>query len=85
MQNHAKVRTVQRVAKALIPAPNGHHTEGKSIRLFHDDTFKSYFRRLTFTPDGSLIIAPSGVIETTDSNEKICNSTVVFSRHSLRE
>ncbi|XP_058788838.1 chromatin assembly factor 1 subunit B [Phymastichus coffea] len=78
-------KTVQRVSKSRIPTPAGHALEGRVVRLFYDDTFKSYFRRLTFTPDGSLIIAPSGIIEPQESTEKVSNGTIVFSRHSLKE
>lgn len=78
-------KTVQRVSKSKIPTPAGHALEGKVVKLFYDDTFKSYFRRLTFTPDGSLIIAPSGIIEPQESTDKVSNCTVVFSRHTLKE
>ncbi|XP_015113309.1 chromatin assembly factor 1 subunit B [Diachasma alloeum] len=79
------MKTVQRVHKAVIPTPPGHPLEGQTVRLFHDDTFKSFFRRLTFTVDGSLIVAPSGIIEPQDSSQRASNATVVFSRHSLKE
>lgn len=29
--------------------------------IYHNETFTSFFRRLTFTPDGSLLLTPSGV------------------------
>lgn len=35
-------------------------------RLYHDETLVSFFRRLSFSPDGSLLVAPSGVIKGTD-------------------
>lgn len=79
------MKTVQRVHKAVIPTPPGHPLEGQTVRLFHDDTFKSFFRRLTFTVDGSLIIAPSGIIEPQDSSERVTNATVIFARHSIKE
>ncbi|XP_011314709.1 chromatin assembly factor 1 subunit B [Fopius arisanus] len=79
------MKTVQRVHKAVIPTPEGHPLEGQTVRIFHDDTFKSFFRRLTFTIDGSLIIAPSGIIEPQDSSQRISYATFVFSRHSLKE
>ncbi|XP_054713511.1 chromatin assembly factor 1 subunit B-like [Uloborus diversus] len=47
-------------------------------RLFYDDTLKSYFRRLCFTPDGELLIVPSGIV---DKGDKCTNTTYVFSRH----
>ncbi|XP_051161222.1 chromatin assembly factor 1 subunit B [Leptopilina boulardi] len=78
-------KTVQRVTKAKIPTPTGHPLDGKLVRLFYDDTFKSFFRRLTYTPDGTLIIAPSGIIEPQETTDKIANATIVFSRHNLKE
>ena len=73
------------MSKSKIPTPPGHSLEGKVVRLFYDDTLKSFFRRLTYTPDGQLIIVPSGIIEPQEPNEKITNCTVIFSRHSLKE
>ncbi|XP_011499835.1 PREDICTED: chromatin assembly factor 1 subunit B [Ceratosolen solmsi marchali] len=78
-------KTVQRIGKSKMPTAAGHPLEGKVVRLFYDDTFKSFFRRLTFTPDGSLLIVPSGIIEPQESTEKIANCTVVFSRYNLKE
>lgn len=78
-------KTVQRVSKSRIPTPAGNPLEGKVVRLFYDDTFKSFFRRLTFSPDGLLLIVPSGIIEPQESTEKTTNCTVIFSRHSLKE
>ncbi|MGH0191951.1 UNVERIFIED_CONTAM: hypothetical protein FKN15_000922 [Acipenser sinensis] len=39
---------------------SGAATEGevKNYRMFHDDSMRSFFRRLTFTPDGSLLLVP---------------------------
>lgn len=51
----------------------------KSFRMFHDDTMRSFFRRLTFTPDGEILIVPSGVMET----DPVINSTYMFTRHSF--
>ena len=30
----------------------------KSTRMFHDETISSFFRRLTFSPDGNILVAP---------------------------
>jgi len=30
----------------------------KNYKMFHDDSMRSFFRRLTFTPDGSFLLAP---------------------------
>lgn len=32
----------------------------KSFRLYHDETLTSFFRRLSFTPDGSMLLTPAG-------------------------
>ncbi|XP_068126535.1 chromatin assembly factor 1 subunit B-like isoform X2 [Hyperolius riggenbachi] len=55
--------------------------ESKSYRMFHDDGLKSFFRRLTFTPDGSLLLAPAGCVEVGDV---FVNTTFVFSRNLLK-
>ncbi|KAG7197476.1 hypothetical protein KM043_013324 [Ampulex compressa] len=78
-------KTVQRVHKSKIPTPSGHPLADKTVRLFYDDTFKSFFRRLTFSLDGTLIIVPSGIIEPRETTEKISNATIVFSRKNLKE
>ncbi|XP_031833327.1 chromatin assembly factor 1, p105 subunit [Nomia melanderi] len=78
-------KTVQRVYKAKIPTPPDHPLKDKTVRLFYDDTFKSFFRRLTFSLDGMLIIVPSGIIDPLETTERISNATIVFSRHNLKE
>nr|CAD7587363.1 unnamed protein product [Timema genevievae] len=75
-------KVVSRASKSPLPVPEGHELDGKQVRLFHDDTLKSFFRRLTFSPDGELLIAPSGIIESPDTN-KHCNATHIFTRRLL--
>ncbi|KAF9155185.1 hypothetical protein BG015_010767 [Linnemannia schmuckeri] len=36
----------------------------KTFRLYHDETLTSFFRRLSFTPDGSMLITPAGQYRT---------------------
>ncbi|GAA6093273.1 chromatin assembly factor 1 subunit B [Tachysurus ichikawai] len=55
--------------------------EVKNFRMFHDDSMRSFFRRLTFTPDGSFLLAPAGCVET---GENVTNTTYVFSRKSFK-
>lgn len=78
-------KTVQRAYRAKIPTPPNHPLKDKTVRLFYDDTFQSFFRRLTFSLDGMLIIVPSGIIEPLETTERISNATMVFSRHNLKE
>ncbi|XP_018315661.1 chromatin assembly factor 1 subunit B isoform X2 [Mycetomoellerius zeteki] len=81
----ATKKVVQRVYKSKIPTPSGSSLQGKLVRLFYDDTFKSFFRRLTFSIDGSLIFVPSGIIELQETTETISNAVIVFSREDIRE
>ncbi|TRY88188.1 hypothetical protein DNTS_026888 [Danionella cerebrum] len=55
--------------------------EIKNYRMFHDDSMRSFFRRLTFTPDGSFLLAPAGCVE---AGENVTNTTYVFSRTSFK-
>lgn len=73
----------KRVAFNVSKMLSGIGTEGeaRTYRMFHDDSMKSFFRRLSFTPDGSLLLAPAGCVE---SGENVTNTTYVFSRKNLR-
>uniref|UniRef100_A0A667X7M8 Chromatin assembly factor 1, subunit B n=1 Tax=Myripristis murdjan TaxID=586833 RepID=A0A667X7M8_9TELE len=55
--------------------------EVKHYRMFHDDSMRSFFRRLTFTPDGSFLLTPAGCVET---GENITNTTYIFSRKGFK-
>ncbi|NXQ88006.1 CAF1B factor, partial [Nyctibius grandis] len=50
----------KRVAFNVTKMPSGSGAEGEvpSYRMFHDDSMKSFFRRLSFTPDGSYLLTP---------------------------
>lgn len=36
----------------------------KSFKTYHDETLTSFFRRLSFTPDGSMLLVPAGQYKT---------------------
>ncbi|KAM5281676.1 chromatin assembly factor 1 subunit B [Ctenodactylus gundi] len=74
-----KKRVAFNVSKMLPGA--GAEGEARSYRMFHDDSMKSFFRRLSFTPDGSLLLTPAGCVE---SGENVMNTTYVFSRKNLK-
>nr|CAH8819342.1 unnamed protein product [Trichobilharzia regenti] len=40
-----------------------HVSKAGKQRLFQDDSWKSFFRRLTFSPDGLFLVCPSGNLE----------------------
>ncbi|CAM1297616.1 CHAF1B (predicted), partial [Pycnogonum litorale] len=73
-------KVIHRIKKANVPLPDS-NDETKSVRLYHDDTLKSFCRRLTFSPDGELLITPSGILEL-DNGETV-NATYIFSRTNL--
>ncbi|VEN63583.1 unnamed protein product [Callosobruchus maculatus] len=66
-----------RIQKGRVPVPPNHFLSGKEVRYFHDDTFKSFFRRLEFSPDGSLLLVPSGRMEADDCKKVLC-ATLMF-------
>merc|ERR1712240_338472 len=56
--------------------------KAKELRLFHDDTFKGFFRRLCWSNDGELLVVPSGVVET-DEEKNFTHCSWVFTRLNL--
>lgn len=75
-------KVVHNVYKAAVQQTEG-NKEVKPSRIFYDDTLKSFCRRLAFSPDGELLVAPSGIIEQDEG--KISNSVYVFPRSRLNE
>ncbi|XP_074642956.1 chromatin assembly factor 1 subunit B-like [Tubulanus polymorphus] len=68
---------IQKVTKLVTSADKG---KSKLSRMFHDDSMKSFFRRLCFSPDGELLITPAGCIESGDS---VLNTSYIFTRGSF--
>lgn len=77
-------KIVQRNYKSVLPVPSTNPLHEKRIRLFHDDTLQTFFRRLTFSPEGSLIVVPTGVADDEESASKPINMTYIYTRHSLK-
>ncbi|XP_062096703.1 chromatin assembly factor 1 subunit FAS2 [Humulus lupulus] len=50
--------------------------------LFHDETLPSFFRRLSWSPDGSFLLVPAGSYKISPSVETI-NTAYIFSRKDL--
>ncbi|XP_062257830.1 chromatin assembly factor 1 subunit B [Platichthys flesus] len=75
---HTKKKAFSISKMSSGPLPEG---EVKPHRIFHDDSMRSFFRRLSFTPDGSFLIVPAGCVEI---GENIMNTTYIFSRKSLK-
>ncbi|XP_064549059.1 chromatin assembly factor 1 subunit B [Drosophila montana] len=75
-------RVLHRVSKSTLPVKEGHELHGRSIRLYHDGTLQTFFRRLCFTPDGKLLLTPAGVTDY-DGVMKPTNTTYGYSRYDL--
>lgn len=56
-------KIVQRNNKSILPVSSASTLYNKSVRLFHDDTLQTFFRRLSFSPEGTLIVVPSGIAD----------------------
>lgn len=72
-------RVVHKIHK--FTQPTSGDQPAKPVRMFHDDTLKSFCRRLSFTPDGELLIAPAGLLELEEG--KPVNATFVFARNAF--
>ncbi|KAI9193684.1 chromatin assembly factor 1 subunit B [Polychytrium aggregatum] len=60
-QNHGSEVTDANAATSDAPTPAASKSAPKAFRMFHDETLTSFFRRLTFTPDGSMLLTPAGL------------------------
>lgn len=77
---NSQTKNCVQVIKKLSVASSDAEKPLRSFSMFHDDTMKSFFRRLTFTPDGLLLIVPAGCYEAGDNT---INTTYVFARNNL--
>ncbi|KAL7643421.1 UNVERIFIED_CONTAM: hypothetical protein RMT77_005403 [Armadillidium vulgare] len=73
-----KVKLTHRVHKSVL---NSSEDPVKTTRLFYDDTLKSFCRRLSFSPDGELLVTPSAILE--ESEGKFTNVSHIFTRTSF--
>ena len=64
------------------PNSDGSPLKQKSVRLYHDETLISFFRRLSFCVDGSLLMCPAGQVKST-VDELMIHSVHVYSRGGL--
>ncbi|XP_065156568.1 uncharacterized protein Caf1-105 [Atheta coriaria] len=73
-----------RISRGKLPVDEDNEFYEKDVKYFHDDTFKTYFRRLNFTPDGSLLLVPSGAVETEEKKNAFFG-TFAFTLDALNE
>jgi chromatin assembly factor 1 subunit B len=65
----------------------------RNANIYANDTLKSFFRRLTFTPDGSLLFTPAGQYQTqhrgSDESAKmlteIINTVYIYTRGGINK
>lgn len=65
----------------------------KNTNIYANDTLKSFFRRLTFTPDGSLLFTPAGQYQTqhrgADESAKVLyeviNTVYIYTRGGINK
>uniref|UniRef100_A0A6M2DIZ6 Putative histone transcription regulator hira wd repeat superfamily protein n=1 Tax=Xenopsylla cheopis TaxID=163159 RepID=A0A6M2DIZ6_XENCH len=74
------IKTKKVVSRSSKGKPEGENNQ--CPRIYHDDTLQSFFRRLSFSPDGLLLAVPSGAIE--KQNRMTINTTFIYSRYSLK-
>ncbi|XP_055624855.1 chromatin assembly factor 1 subunit B [Toxorhynchites rutilus septentrionalis] len=77
-------KVLTRNNKCVLSVPKESLLHGKTVRLFHDDTLQTFFRRLSFSPDGNLIVTPSGVAEV-EGISKPLHTTYIYTRNSLKQ
>ncbi|XP_027191626.1 chromatin assembly factor 1 subunit FAS2 isoform X3 [Cicer arietinum] len=58
------------------------NSKSAKYHLFHDETLPSFFRRLTWSPDGSFLLVPAGSYKISTASESI-NAAYIFSRKDL--
>jgi chromatin assembly factor 1 subunit B len=67
-----------------------------SFRLYHDENLVSFFRRLSFSPDGGLLITPAGLnkpieltpaspttMEMDENGEELSNCAYIYPRNTM--
>ncbi|XP_013103954.2 chromatin assembly factor 1 subunit B [Stomoxys calcitrans] len=77
-------KVLHRIRKGTLPVPEDNALHGKTMHLFHDDTLQTFFRRLSFTPDGKLLLTPAGVTDYEGCTQPL-HATYVFSRYGFRQ
>lgn len=77
-------KVINRSSQCSLPVSESSKLHGKTFRIFHDDTLQTFFRRLCFSPDGELLIAPSGVAEL-NSDSKPIHTTYIYTRYNTKQ
>ncbi|KAK3341253.1 WD40-repeat-containing domain protein [Lasiosphaeria hispida] len=73
------------------PHPSSNSFGMKNASLYANETLTSFFRRLTFTPDGSLLLTPAGQYQTQHQVEggkpsfEVVNTVYIYTRGGINK
>lgn len=68
-----------------ISSPASQAPPQRTTLLYHPEGLRSFFRRLTFSPDGSFLLTPAGISKTFDSDEEYLNTVYFYTRKGLNK
>ncbi|KAA8894874.1 WD40-repeat-containing domain protein [Sphaerosporella brunnea] len=79
--------------KPMDFSPKVHGLGVKNANIYYNETLTSFFRRLTFTPDGSLLLTPAGQYKVSNptpgdgakSADDIINTVYIYTRAGLNK
>lgn len=79
--------------KPMDFSPRVHGLGVRNTNIYFNETLTSFFRRLTFTPDGSLLLTPAGQYKTSHpasteggkNTDEIINTVYIYTRAGLNK
>ncbi|RKU48470.1 hypothetical protein DL546_003643 [Coniochaeta pulveracea] len=77
--------------KPHVTASSLSYSGYKNASLYANETLTSFFRRLTFTPDGSLLLTPAGQYQTQHKHEgdkttfEVINTVYIYTRGGINK
>lgn len=79
--------------KPMDFSPKTHGQGVKNTNIYYNETLTSFFRRLTFTPDGSLLLTPAGQYKTSNPTagdgvknaDETINTVYIYTRAGLNK
>ncbi|KAG4304341.1 hypothetical protein PORY_002316 [Pneumocystis oryctolagi] len=79
-----RVKTNERLE--VIPYASFSRAElSGAVCSYHNETLLSFFRRLTFTPDGSLLLVPAGQYRKTSDSDETFHTVYIYTRVGLNQ
>ena len=63
------LKVVQKIGRADVPTLRSVLASFRLAQLYYSETLQSFFRRLAFSPDGSLLVTPLGIYREEVTNE----------------